>query len=48
MAIQELTGNDLLEALEVVAEEVGEDPNQDALHVFNDIIEGVEALYAVA
>ena len=43
-----LTGNDILEALSVTADEVSEDPSLNALYVLNEIVDGMEALSSVA
>jgi hypothetical protein len=48
MAVKEATGTDLIEALDLVAEEVAEYPSTNPLLVFSELVDGIEASYAVA
>jgi hypothetical protein len=46
MPVQELTGNDILDALELTVDAVAHVPNQNALKVLESLIKEQEAAYA--
>ena len=48
MAFKEATCTDLIEALDLVAEEVAEYTSTNPLLVFSELVDGIEASYAVA
>jgi hypothetical protein len=48
MPTQEVTGNDILDALELTVETVSSDPTQNAFKVFEALVKEQEAAYAAA